>query len=364
MADHEILLNPPKIRPWRYVPILVMLGLAAYLLLPQIASLQHSWLVVQSMIWWAVGLAAVAQAFSYLGAGFMLHAILDNDQQKLSIWKGALITMAAFSVGLVAGGWVGTAAATYGWIHREKHDENTGALAGTLPPLLNNVVLVGVSLIGIIYLLVIHNLSKLQLIEFGIVLLVLGLTAAAGFVALRFPKTGTRLAVWLAGRWAALRRKPFTPEKTIASVREFVVAWESLRKGRWKRPLLGAIAITGFDMLTLYFMFVAAGHTVRPEILLAGYGLPLILGKMAFLLPGGVGVIEASMVALFNSLQVPNAVSVVVILGYRLFSFWLPTLLGFVAAAYLSGKLPGSKRTIPPRGHPSFRDKKRNSKQV
>jgi uncharacterized protein (TIRG00374 family) len=321
-----------------------MLGLAAYLLLPQIASLQRSWSVVQSMALWAVTLAAVAQVFSYLGGGFMLHAILDNGQQKLSIGKGALITMAAFSVGLVAGGWVGTAAATYGWIHRENHDENTGALAGTLPPLLNNAVLVAVSLIGIIYLLVIHDLSTLQLIEFGVVLLVLGLTAAIGVVALHFPKMGTRLAVWLAGRWAALRHKSFTPENTIASVRQFVVAWDSLRRGRWKRPLLGAIANIGFDMLTLYFLFVAAGHNVSLGILFAGYGLPLILGKMAFLLPGGVGVIEGSMVALYDSLGVPNPVSVVVILGYRLFSFWLPTLLGFAAAAYLSGKSSSAKR--------------------
>lgn len=107
--------------------------------------------------------------------------------------------------------------------------------------------------------------------------------------------------------------------------------------------MLGAIANIVFDMLTLYFLFVAAGHNVSLGILFAGYGLPLILGKMAFLLPGGVGVIEGSMVALYDSLQVPNAVSVVVILGYRLFSFWLPTLLGFAAATYLSGKSSSTK---------------------
>jgi glycosyltransferase 2 family protein len=344
MDNPELPLKTPRIRPWRYLPILIVLGLAVYLLLPQIATLQHSWSVVQSMTWWAVTLAAVSQVLSYLGCGFMLHAILDNNQQKLSLWKGALVTMAAFSVGLVAGGWVGSAAATYGWIHRENHDDSTAALAGTLPALLNNAILVGVSLIGTLYLLVVHDLSKLQLIEFGVILLVLGLIAAGVVVALRFPEPATRLAVWLTGRWAALRRKPFTPETTIAAVRQFVVAWNSLRKGRWQRPLLGAIANIGFDMLTLFFLFVAAGHNVSYGILFAGYGLPLILGKMAFLFPGGVGVIEGSMVALYDSLQVPDAVSVVVILGYRLFSFWLPTLLGFVAAAYLSGKLPSTKR--------------------
>ena len=344
MTDHELPLKSPKIRPWRYLPILIILGLAAYLLLPQIATLEHSWSVVQSMTWWAVALAAVSQVLSYLGGGFMLHAILDNNQQKLSLWKGALITMASFSVGLVAGGWVGSAAATYGWIHQENRDGDTAALAGTLPALLNNAVLVAVSLVGTFYLLVVHDLSKAQLIEFGIILLVLGVLSVGEVVALRYPEMATRLAVWLAGRWAALRRKPFTPETTVAAVRQFAAAWDSLRKGKWVRPMLGAIANIGFDMLTLFFLFVAAGHNVSLGILFAGYGLPLILGKMAFLLPGGVGVIEASMVALYDSLQVPDAVSVVVILGYRLFSFWLPTLLGFAAAAYLSGKFPSAKR--------------------
>jgi uncharacterized protein (TIRG00374 family) len=343
MANHEQPLKSPKIRLWRYLPILIIMGLAVHLLLPQITTLESSWSVVQGMTWWAVALAIVAQTLSYLGNGYMLHAILDNNQQKLSMLKGALITMASASIGLVAGGWVGAAAATYGWVHRESHDESTAALAGTLPAMLNNAILVGVALIGTLYLIVVHDLSNMQMIEFGIILLALGLMSASVMAALRSPETATRLAVWLAGHWAALRRKPFTPESTIASVRQFVVAWDSLRKGKWLHPLLGAIANIGFDMLTLYFMFVAAGNNVSLGVLFAGYGLPFILGKMAFLFPGGVGVIEASMVALYDSLKVPNEVSVVVILGYRLFSFWIPSLLGFAAAAYLSGKSSGAE---------------------
>ena len=100
----------PQIRPWRYIPILIILGLAAYLLLPQIASLKSSWSVVQHMIWWAVVLAVISQVLSYFGNGYMLHAILDLEKQKLAIWKGTLITMGC--IGLVAGGWVDGAAAT------------------------------------------------------------------------------------------------------------------------------------------------------------------------------------------------------------------------------------------------------------
>ena len=343
MSFLKQLLAPLRKHLWRYLLVLIILGLAVYLLVPQITVLEHSWSVVQSMIWWAVVLAVVAQVLSYLSGGFMMQAILEIDQQKLSLWEGALITMASYSIGLVAGGWFGGAAATYGWVRRESRDGESAALAGTLPALLNIGTLVGASIIGTLYLILVHDLSKAQLIEYGTVLLVLGLMTASVIAALRFSETGTRIAVWLAGRWAALRRKPFTPKKTIAFVGQFVYAWNSLRDGNWLRPMLGAIANTGFDMLTLYFLFVAAGHNVSLGILFAGYGLPLILGKVAFLFPGGVGVIEGSMVAFYDSLQVPNPISVVVILGYRLFSFWLPALLGFAAAAYLSGKLAKTK---------------------
>jgi uncharacterized protein (TIRG00374 family) len=339
MSDLKHLLTSLKKHLWRYFLILIILGLAVYLLVPQITTLEHSWSVVQSMTWWAVALAVIAQVLSYLGGGFMMQAILEIDQQKLSIWEGALMTMASYSVGMVAGGWFGGAAATYSWVRQESHDGESAALAGTLPALLNIGALVVVSIIGTLYLILVHDLSKMQLIEYGIVLLVLGVMTASVVAALRFSETATRLAVWLAGRWAALRRKPFTPQKTIGFVGQFVFAWNSLRDGKWLRPMLGAIANTGFDMLTLYFLFVAARHNISLGILFAGYGLPLILGKAAFLFPGGVGVIEGSMVAFYDSLQVPNAVSVVAILGYRLFSFWLPTLLGFAAAAYLSRKL-------------------------
>ena len=327
-----------KVHLWRYLPILIITGAAVYVLIPQIATLQNSWSVVQGMIWWAVALAGISQVLSYLGSGFMLRAILNINQQKLPLTKGTLISMASVSIGLVAGGWVGAAAATYGWIRRESRDGNTAVLAGTLPALLNNGVLIGASLIGTIYLLLVHDLSRAQLIEFSAILLVLGLMTALLITAMRFPETAIHYIVWLAGRWSSFRHKPFVPENIISTVRQFVAAWASLRNGRWLYPMLGAIANVGFDMLTLKFMFIAAGHNVNPGVLFAGYSLPLILGKMAFLFPGGVGVIEGSMVALCESLNVPDAVCVVVILGYRLFSFWLPTLLGFAAAAYLSGR--------------------------
>lgn len=338
MADQEQPVKPPKIRPWRYLPILLILGLAIHLLVPQITTLEKSMSVVRHMSWWAIALAILAQIFSYLSSGYVLQTILSADQPKFKILKGTLITIGSSSIGLVAGGWLGGGAATYKWVRKENCSKNDAILAGILPAMLNSTVLIGMALLGTLYLLIIHDLNKAQLIEFSIILLVLGLVIVGGVYALRSPERTSQFVLRLAKSWAELRRKPFAPQAISESVTQFLKAWISLPKQKWLRALLGVIANVSFDMLTLFFVFVATGHNVSPGTLFAGYGLPLILGKMAFLFPGGVGVIEGSMVVLYDSLKVPNAVSVVVILGYRLISFWLPTLLGFAAAAYLSNK--------------------------
>ena len=75
-------------------------------------------------------------------------------------------------------------------------------------------------------------------------------------------------------------------------------------------------------------------NPLPPLEMLAGYGLPLLLGKVSFL-PGRVGIVEATMAAPYDGLGVPDGVTVVVILIYRLMSFWLPLLVGLPLIPYL-----------------------------
>lgn len=323
--------------------VVLIVGLAAYLLVPQFAVLESSWDVVQAMTWWAVALAAIAQICSYLGGGFILHSILKTNHEKLAAWKGALIAVATFSISLVAGGGIGLAA-TYGWVHKETRKGDTAVLAGMLPGFLNTVTLVLVAMIGTLYLLFIHDLRRRQLFEFAVILLFLSLMAVVIFFALHSRERVTRIAVWLTCHWARLRHRPYQAETTVFTVQQFFEAVGALNHGRWLLPMLGSVANIGFDMLTLYFMFVAAGQNVPVGFLFAGYGLPILLGRAAFIFPGGIGVVEGSMVALYDSLQIPDGISVVVILGYRFLSFWMPALVGFLAATYLSGGLFNGKK--------------------
>lgn len=319
----------------RYLTTLILMGLAVNLILPQLASVEASLHVIKAMVPWAVLLAALAQGASYLGAGYLINSVVAKVNQTIPILKGVIITLAASSIGMLAGGPFGNAAATYRWVRKYGVSAEGAGLAGTLPTIFNNAILTALSVAGILHLLVAHSLSSAQFFAFVLILTLLGLGFAAINWGIKNRAGFTLIIVRIAAYFARLLHKTYTSDPTEISVNRVFAAFEMLGNGGWQRPLVGATIYTGFDMLTLYFFFIAAGFPVGPEILLVGYGLPLLLGKMAFLLPGGIGVVESTMAALYTGLGVPGSIAVVVVLSYRVFSFWIPTLIGFPIAFYL-----------------------------
>jgi uncharacterized protein (TIRG00374 family) len=324
---HSFSVPKLNMRPLHYLPILILLGLAVHLLLPQLTALEHSIAVVEQMRLWAVGLAILAQVLSYVGSGYLLRAASSVAGSRLKTTQGALIVIAASAVGLVAVGMVGSTAATFRWLRGSGVSREGSVLASSLPSLFNNLLLAVIALIGLLHLLITHDLSTFQAIAFSVILLVLVLIIGTAAWGLSHRPWLTALVNSIRQRWAALRRKVCDPSETQVGLDRTFAIWDTLKSGGWHGPLLGATLTIGFDMLTLYLIFVAAGHAVSPGVLLTGYGLPLLLGKVSFL-PGGVGIVEGTMAALYDGL------GVVVIRAYRAISFWLPTLLGLPLRPY------------------------------
>jgi glycosyltransferase 2 family protein len=284
---------------------------------------------------WAVGLAFIAQIISYLGSGFLLQSILAIAHQKVSLWLNTLIVLGSYSIGMIAGGMIGSTAAIYRWTSGGKGSMEGATLTSIFLPQFNTIMLVLVSIFGLVHLIMVHSLTQAQLIGFGATLLILVLVIGSVALVVRFRNHATKAIIWMVSRVTRLRRESFDPNATRQEVDDLFGAWDALWRGAWHGPVVGAFLNVAFDMLTLYFLFVAAGENVSLGVLLAGYGLPLLLGKVAFILPGGVGVVESSMAVLYNGLGVPPATTVIVVLGYRLISFWIPSLAGFPIAAYL-----------------------------
>jgi uncharacterized protein (TIRG00374 family) len=345
-----------RVRVARRLPTLVLLGVAVYVLLPQIATFRNSLHVVQTMSAPVVAFAVGAQFLSYMGYGYMLSSLLATVGNRISVLRSALVVLATSSIGLVAGGFVGTSAATYRLTSRAGTGTAGAFLVAGFPPLFNSAVLLIVSLAGVLELLIIGKLSRpVEIIIGAAAVLLCGLAVTivwGGYHRtrlLKFAETASR-------RWARFRHRAYDRDEDKRLARVFR-AWDLFTTGEWKGPALGAVLNSLFDMLTLYLLFVAAGHVVKPGILLAGYGIALLVAKFTFV-PGGIGVVDGGMVAIYAALGVPDAVSVVVVIAYRILSFWLPTLAGFPLYFYLehawriaphaagdegSGELPGPK---------------------
>jgi len=342
MTNLEEQTPPTKKKTWRFVIILIVLGLAVNLLLPQISNFTEAWSVVKTMTWWAVGLAVLSEVISYLSYGYCIHAIVASRKQKLSVPKSTLIVMSATSVGLVAGGWVTLAGSIFSSVKRETGDNGTATISGLLPSMLLNMSIALIAIFGLVYLGIIGQLTNGQLIQYVIFLFVLMLITFGSLLVVVFPKFTYKVINWALWHWNKWRKKPYDPQKTQEMLDNLIFSWKEMGRGNWKKPFLGAFFYTLFDLLAMYLIFVAAGYNIKIGVLFASYGLPYLLAKIAFIFPGGIGVVEATMAAIQTSLGVPSQISVVVILVYRLFSFWLPTLLGFAAMGYLNHNQPAT----------------------
>ena len=244
------------------------------------------------------------------------------------------MTLGANSVGTLGGGVIGTAGMTYLWLRRRGVNSGVAGLAGWLPIFLNNTVLAIVSLAGLIAIIFRRKSSGVLVAGFTVVFLILGAVLTVLILCLLYREKLTSTAIAVAGIVGKLRRKPPAPAKIETAVAYLLDGWDALLRGGWRGPLLGAVLNTAFDVLTLGFLFWAAGHPITMAVLIAGYGIPQLLGKLTVIL-GGIGVVEAGMMGLYTLLGTPKPIAVVVVLAYRLLSFWIPTLVGIALVPYL-----------------------------
>jgi len=315
--------------------LIMILGLAAYLLIPQITILESSIRVLLNLALCAVALAILAVILSNLSSGFLMQNILAITHESISIIRSTLIYLGSYSVGLVAGGTIGTSVAIVRWTRLEKGVVGSAALVGALHAFFINLVLVFVSVFGLIHLLIVHTLTSAQKIGFSIFLFLLVLAICTALLSSHYRKQASAVISWIIDRIRRWRHVPIDQNFAPVEVADIFREWDILWKGKWYFMTAGAFLFVALDVLTLYSLFMAAGKFISIGVLLSGYALPLLLGRIAFIFPGGAGIVDSSMVALYISLGIPSSTTVVAVLGYRFLSFWLPGLLGLPIAVFL-----------------------------
>ncbi|MFL5386580.1 MAG: YbhN family protein [Longimicrobiaceae bacterium] len=312
----------------RWIFILGLLGLAVHLIIPQLGDLQEQARVLRTFRGWAVGLAIVSEILSYVALGYMMRRIVGLTGQVLTLHRGFGVTLAAGSVGLVAGGLVGIGGSSFRWLRDAGIRAEGALLAGWLPALLNASTIAVFAMLGMVQLVIAQSLTPALWIAFSLSLALLMVVGGALFWASGHREKAKRILSRWQQKWARLRKKEADPEHLGATVDRLFDAFYVLKTRGWKAPAVAAALGVVLDMGAMYWLFVAAGHQLTPGKVLSGYALPLLIGKVA-VIPGGIGVVEGTMILLYHGFGVPTATAVLVVLAYRVIAFWMPNLLGF-----------------------------------
>jgi uncharacterized protein (TIRG00374 family) len=334
IAEAERDESPPlKFRILRAVPVLLVLGLLVHFLLPRLDTIGDSLATLRRLVPWAIGLSLVMEVLSYIANGALLQSVIQLAGERMSLRRAAAIEIGAGSVALVAAGALGFGAAIYKWTSKRGVSADAALLASWLPSVFDAAALIVFALIGAIELLLFHQLSRITVVALSIVISVLTIVIA-GAVALLARNDWLRALSKRVARLMKRFRPKWDEAGLIGAAEAASEIWQKMRGGGWILPASCSLMVLTFDLLCLRYAFIAAGHSLHISLLLAGYGVPLLLGRASFL-PGGIAVVEVAMTALYGGLGVPASVAVVAVLTYRLISFWLPALAGIPIAITL-----------------------------
>ncbi len=100
---------------------------------------------------------------------------------------------------------------------------------------------------------------------------------------------------------------------------------------RWWQALLFAAGNWTFDYFALLAALTAVGAKPHPSLVILAYVAAAVLGMIP-LTPGGLGFVEAGLTGTLTLAGIPGSKAVLATLAYRLVSYWLPLLVGPVAA--------------------------------
>ena len=329
--------RPLKLRILRAVPTLIVLGLLVHLLLPRVGTIAAAFETLHTLKPWAIAIALLMEGLSYVANGALLQSIVQlNGDDRLPLRRATAIEVGAATVALVAAGPLGFGAAIYKWTREGGIATEVAALASWLPSVFDAASLVLFALVGGVELLYFHRLSGVTITALVIVISVLTIGIVMAIVLLA--RHDWMIAVAKrAGKIIKRFRHGWNDTALISGAEEAAKTGRRLRHGAWLRPVCCSLLVLVFDLLCLRYAFLAAGQVLKLSLLIAGYGVPILLGRASFI-PGGVAVTEVAMAALYGGLGVPANVAVVGVLTYRLFSFWLPSLIGIPIAVTLQSR--------------------------
>ena len=202
----------------------------------------------------------------------------------------------------------------------------------------NNLALFLLLPVGLAYALTRRSLSSSTLVEVGaaaFVLLVLVVAVGATLVSGRVRSAALRSAGAL---WHRLFRRDIGPRLSeLDATMGRAVASARGRPGRLILPALCVGADWSASAAALWACFLALGRPLGVGVLIAGFAIGVVAGLVS-MVPGGIGVQDGSMAAVYALLGVPLGVAVLAAVLFRLVYYVVPFLVSLAFYRRLLGE--------------------------
>ncbi|HEX9527339.1 MAG TPA: lysylphosphatidylglycerol synthase transmembrane domain-containing protein [Streptosporangiaceae bacterium] len=326
--------------------LFVALAVGIFGVLPRLGGLTHEAAGLRHARPAFLAAAIVAQAASLGCYALLYRQVLAAVGARVRFRLVADVVLASFFVSHLTP--FGSAAGTLvnvGTLEAEGIDAATTGEAIGLTSLVSTVALIVLFGIGFVATAG-RPVSQgyLTIAGIAIVLVVAVLAAVLGVGA--HPAVAGR-----AGRWAASVarhvRPSIDPEKVAETSSRLASLARSALTGRAFLASFGfASADLLFDLLSLDLVFLALGYQPGFGPLVVAYAAANIASAIP-VTPGGLGVIEVTLVAITVGFGAPRPTAVLAVLGYRIVNYWLPLIPGAIAYLRLRLRSGATGRTKP-----------------
>ncbi|MDE0805302.1 MAG: YbhN family protein [Acidimicrobiales bacterium] len=320
---------------------LLFAGVFHFLVLPQIGGTRKALGLLGGLNPWLLAGAAALEMLALVSYAQLTRSLLPA-KQRLGLWRMFRIVLSSLAVNhVVPGGAAAGGVLQYRLLTRSGVDTARASFAMATQSLGSALMLNVILWIGLVVSIPTTGFQPLYATAAAVGAVLLAVAAFAVAALTRGRTRTMRVLASLANRTPRLDADRLTTAMGRAADQLTALG----REPRLAATAIGWAATNWLLDAAVLWLFIAAfGHQASIPGLLVAYGLANVLAAVP-LSPGGLGVIETTLIVTLVGFGTPRATASLGVAAYRIVQFWLPIPAGAVAWATLAG---GRKRDALP----------------
>lgn len=315
--------------------ILLLVGI--YFFIPKLIGIEESLKLVLKVNKIYLFLAIVSEIASYGGAAWLLGIILSRLGYKIPFSERFRIgSIDAFAMHFFPLGSLGEGLINFYFLSKRGVTAGSALLMFVIRIIITQASFLILFVLGLI---LVPTAPHLEFSPKFVALAIFSLIVT-GIIYLiylyehreKFYRVWEKILNFLNSSLISFKKQPIGKEKANEVFEDLYKGFDLLAT-RKRSLVLGGMAGLIYwigDILCLFFTLLSLGYFPHAGVLIFSYGVSTLAGLISTI-PGGIGVTEGFLGIALNSLGVPLTVSVISILIFRLFSFWIWIPIGLIS---------------------------------